>query len=47
MIIAQGKAAEAAALGNRATPPTSFFLLVWRVSGAPNHKKKEEIILRP
>jgi hypothetical protein len=45
MIIAQGKAAEAAALGN--TPPAqpSFFFLVWRVRAKP--EKKEEIISNP
>jgi hypothetical protein len=46
MIIAQGKAAEAAALGN--TPPAqpSFFFLVWRVRAKPE-RKKEEIISNP
>ncbi len=49
MIIAQGKAAEAAALGKgRPTHNFSFFLPDWRASGAPVRKeKREEIILGP
>ncbi len=33
LIIAQGKAAEAAVLGKKSPHPTSFSLPVWRASG--------------
>jgi len=48
LILAQGKAAEAAALGKEPLHPNSFFSSGWaRQKRAQPEEKKEGIILRP